>query len=353
MSILEYANRTGPDFVKKAVMAGYNSDPVLKSVAAKQLVKRSGGTKVRIPIVVGKHSNTTEITPTNYVVDLSKGPTEDYLEGDWGSYKKPIILLHQDQKRFTDKADMKAWIQGQSRAAVESLKNDVLQQWYVGNTAMRRIASMNGNFATGTSLGFERGALRYETPTAQAAGALSYLGRTRREDTVNNTDNWFNQYKAFTAIGTDALPAIQEVKILADSYAEEGALDMGFLSQRDLVSLDTEIRSSPGGGGQAAVHYTVADIESGKVAKTVTMAAGIMFHANRFMTAANLGVTEAILMMNVVDSLEYWVNANEDFRVGRFVDMLETNGTDADVALIHLEIQIALRNLMVNGACSR
>lgn len=355
MSILEYANRTGPDFVKKAVMVGYNSDPMLKMLQSRGLVKRVGGTKVRIPRVMGKHSETTEITGTNYTVSLAKGPVEDYLEGDWGKFIKPIILLHLDRDRFTDKESLRQWVQNTSKAAVNSLKNDVLAQWYVGDrTSLKKIGSLNGNRTGLTATGFENGALQFLTPTAQAAAAGTYLGLARREDATDDLDNWFNQFKAFTAIGTDALPAMQEVKIMADSYAEEGAMELGICGQAAHVALDAEIKSSPSAGGQASVTYTLDDIEKGKVGKPIHIWNGIQFHSNRWMTAARMAPQlEPIYLLNITDALEYWVNANNDFKVGRFVDMLEVNATDADVAMCTLEIQIGLRNLLTCGAVSR
>ena len=72
------------------------------------------------------------------------------------------------------------------------------------------------------------------------------------------------------------------------------------------------------------------------------------------MTAATLGVTggasiaAGVYMLNP-NTIEYWVNANNDFRVTKFSDHLETSNVDADVGYIILEVQLAVTNLMANG----
>ena len=52
------------------------------------------------------------------------------------------------------------------------------------------------------------------------------------------------------------------------------------------------------------------------------------------------------------NTIEYWVNANNDFRVTKFTDHLETSNVDADVGYIILEVQLAMTNPMANGAVS-
>ena len=44
--------------------------------------------------------------------------------------------------------------------------------------------------------------------------------------------------------------------------------------------------------------------------------------------------------------------ANNDFRVTKFADHLETSNVDADVGYIILEAQFAMTNLMANGCTS-
>ena len=102
------------------------------------------------------------------------------------------------------------------------------------------------------------------------------------------------------------------------------------------------------------LQYTVSDISSGKALPTVHMINGVMYHANRWMTAgavtnaAGTAAQNPVYMLNP-NTIEYWVNANNDFRVTKFSDHLETSNVDADVGYIILEVQLAVTNPMANG----
>ena len=88
------------------------------------------------------------------------------------------------------------------------------------------------------------------------------------------------------------------------------------------------------------------------------MAGGVQYHANRWISGADATATlrttgdtainNGVYMLNP-NTIEYWVNANNDFRVTKFSDHLETSNVDADVGYIILEVQLAVTNLMANG----
>ena len=82
----------------------------------------------------------------------------------------------------------------------------------------------------------------------------------------------------------------------------------------------------------------------------VVVVAGIQIFPNRFMTAARVGKTGAIFPLNP-NTVQYWVNANKDFKVSPFKNLLEV-GQDAMVAMVENEIQFAVSNLLTNGCVS-
>lgn len=345
MALLEYATRVVPDVVKKkATVSFYSNDPFMKQMRSRNRVKRSGGTVVRFQRVLGEHSNITEINGSSIQVDLTRLAALGTSEGNWARYVKPIILLHQERDRMTSRDQVKQWIDDLCGAALVSMQNEVMRQIYIGNSRkVRGIGTLNGNVSGLTSTGLERGALRFETPAAQDAGGLSYLGATRSLDTVDFVDNWHNQYAQHGGIGTNALRYAAQVTKTANTYAETGAASLGILSIDDHTNLEEEIRSNPGGGGQAAVVYTADDVDKGRVQAPITMAGGVTYYPNRWMTAANMSATEAIMYLNP-DAVEYWVNANNDFRTTKFKDFMETMGVDADVGFIFLEVQFGVIN---------
>ena len=355
MALLEYATRTVPDVVKKAQNAFYTRDPFLNRLQSRQRVKRSGGTNVRVIRVKSGHSDVVEINGTNISVPLAKKETLSAMSGDWAKFIKPIILPHFDRDRMSNRADAKMWIQDMTMAAMMGLKNQVCRQIYVGNeTALAGLGTLNGNTSGLSSSGFENGALQFATPTAQAAAAGTYLNETRVEDTTNYEDNWFNQYVEHTGIGTDFLKTVEEVKITADSYAEDDeGISLGILSIANHVALGDEVRSYPGGSNAAAITYTVDDLNKGRAHPTIHVAGGIQYHSNRWMTDASLHATTTghCYLLNP-NGCEWWVNANNDFRVTKFSDHLETSNQDADVGYIILEVQLAVPNLLVNGCTS-
>ena len=85
---------------------------------------------------------------------------------------------------------------------------------------------------------------------------------------------------------------------------------------------------------------------------------GVQYYSNRWMTNTRMqrglgggGRTQHCYLLNP-SGIEYWVNANNDFRVTKFSDHLEVSNTDADVGYIILEVQFAVSNLLTQGAVS-
>ena len=357
MALLEYATFTVPDVVKKSVVSFYNQDPLLQALQSRHKVKRSGGTEVRIRRVKSGHSQVTEINATNMSVPLSKTETFGTLTGDWARYIKPIILPHIDRDRMQSKEDRANWVKDTTEAAMTSLKNDVIRRLYIGDsttTTLSGLGTLNGAIAgNGTSSGLQNGALQFLTPTDQAAAVTNntYLNETRVEDTVSNVDNWYNQYVAHTGIGTDFLQTAEQIKITADTFTEDSeGISIGVMSIADQVLLGAEVRSYPG-GSNGGIMYTVDDIKSGKAHPTVWTVGGVRYYSNRWMTAVNMTKTGAAYLLNP-NAIEYWVNANNDFRTTKFTDHLATSNQDADVGYIILESQFVVPNLLANGCTS-
>lgn len=356
MALLEYATLTVPDVVKKSVVSFYNRDPLLKALQARMQVKRSGGTNVRVVRVKSGHSDVVEINETNLSVPLAKRETLSAMTGDWAKYIKPVILPHIDRDRMSSKEEVKRFVQDESNAAMQALRNDVTRQIYLGSVSnLLGLATLNGAKTTGTASGFANGALAWRTPANQAADALTYLNETRVNDTTNFVDNWFNQFQTGTP-GTTFLPAAEELKITADTYADdEEGISLGILGIADHVLLGDEVRTTGVSSGPQLM-YTVDDITSGKANPTVHIVNGVQYHANRWMTAGAVtnsaasptAVQNPVYLLNP-NTVQYWVNANNDFRVTKFTDHLETSNVDADVGYIIMEIQLAVTNPMANG----
>jgi len=363
MALLEYADLTVPDLVKKSTVSFYNSDPLLRMLQNKNRVKRSGGTQVRFKRIKGGHSDVTEINDSNMSVPLVRYETYSTMTGDWTRYIKPIILPHITRDRLPTPAEKAQWLREESDAAMMSLKNDMMQQVYIGDVGtLTGLGSLNGHVTSGTSNGFGNGAVRFQTPAAQAAAGISYLNETRVQDTASFMNNWYNQYQAMTTgIGTDFLVNAEQVKMTADTYAEDGSgIALGLLSIADHVQLAEEVRSYPGGAANAsALTYSVEDLAKGKAHPTVHIVNGVQYYSNRWMTDARMqnvaspaATTASHCYLLNPSGIEYWVNANNDFRVTKFSDHLEVSNTDADVGYIILETQFAVSNLLIQGAVS-
>lgn len=357
MALLEYATLTVPDVVKKSVVSFYNRDPLLKALQSRMQVKRSGGSNVRVVRVKSGHSDVVEINETNLTVPLAKRETLSAMTGDWAKYIKPVILPHIDRDRMSSKEEVKRFVQDESNAAMQALRNDVTRQIYLGNVAnLLGLATLNGAKTSGSASGFANGALQWQLPVDQALEGLSYLNETRVNDTTNFVDNWFNQF-VIGSTGTTFLTAAEELKITADTFADdEEGISLGILGIADHVALGDEVRTSGAASGPQLM-YTVNDITSGKANPTVHIVNGVQYHANRWMTLNSIqnmkaptktSVTKPVYLLNP-NTIEYWVNANNDFRVTKFTDHLETSNVDADVGYIIMEIQLAMTNPMANG----
>lgn len=368
MALLEYLNRTVPEVMPKSVQSFFYNDQLMKELRAKGMVKKSGGSHVRIVRVKSGHSDITEINGSNLSVALTKKETFSSMTGDWGRHIKPIIIAHPDISRMESAEQKKAHVMDTVNAVVQSFKNDYCRRVYLGDTSsagkLAAVGTLNGgrsaaNNANGTSSGFVNGALEFDTPTTQDTNGNTYLNEARTEDSTNDEDNWYNQFAANTGIGTDALKAAELVKLRADTYCEdEEGISLGILGLTEHQALGDEVRSYPGGGSSAIV-YTPDDIENGRAHKVVLIAGGIKYFSNRWMTAAALGnfagsggnIDDAIYFLNP-NTIELWINKGYDFKVTKFTDHLETSNQDADIAYVILESQFAVRELLANG-CTR
>lgn len=348
MSLLEYANLTVPDVMKKKAKAFFSKDRFLEKVRKSGGVKRQGGTRVNIHRVKSGHSDHVELSSANYEIPLVKRPTISLMYGDWARYGKPMILPHIDLNRMQSKEEKKEYIDTIVDAALTGFENAALRRLYTGAASgMLGLSTLNGSTSTtGTSVGFENGALKFALPASQTG---TYLSETRTVDSTDFEDNWYNQYKAHNGIGTDFLATAAEIKLTADSFADMGdGISVGMCSIADLVEIDDEVRAY---GGGTAIHYTPDDLEKGKAHRVLTKAGGVEYSASRFLTASAVGVTQPVFLLNP-DYAQWWVNADCDFKVTKFTDHLLHGNQDADVAFILTEVQFAITNLLVHG-CTR
>lgn len=370
MAINEYLTLTLPQLVERYRFGFIDNDPFFKEIKAKRKVIRAGGTKVRIRRVIGRHSDISPLDATNFTIPIARVDTFTTMEGDWGKFGFPIVFPHHDRDRLPTPAERKRWIDATTRACIMDkmigIKTRVITgALRGGNATYGLIGTLNGSAAAAAlaKTGFTNGALRFETPATQAAGATTYLELARSEDTTNDTNHWHNQYIAHNGIGVDFLETVEELKAFADDWddPEEGELaggiSMGLLSIANWRKLSNEARTYPGTGGVAAVHYTVDDMLKGRTLPKVTMVGGVRYLPIRQMQTSSRadnmnGPTEPCLLINP-GAVEYWINAGNDMKVGKSVNLWETQGTAADVSWGANETQFAVPNLQACACTSK
>lgn len=343
-TVLEYLNLTVPDVMKKKANSFYNKDPFLAMLRSKGKVKRSGGTEVRINRIKSGHSDHVEINELNMEIPLNRKPTISSMTGNWARYAKPMIFPHLDLSRMQSKEQKKDYIDTITTATMQGFENAAMRRLYTGSlNGMPGLSTLNGGNSSGTSSGFVYGALQFAVPASQTN---SYLNETRVVDTTNFENNWYNQYVAHNGIGTDFLQTVAEIKITADGFADEGGgIACGVCSITEHVAIDDEVRAY---GGGTAIHYTPDDLEKGKAHRVIVKAGGVEYYSNRFITAAAIGKTEPVYLLNP-DYCEWWVNEDLDFKTGKITDHTEHGNQDADVGFIFVEVQFAVNNLLVQG----
>ena len=353
MSFLEYATLTVTTLRTKYLQSFLDVDEAWKAIRAAGKKQPAYGPKFRFRRVKGTHSEASEITDTNLTVNLNRSNVFDYVEGDWPKIIQPIILPHPDRDRFENAAEAKQWVAQNTRAALAGMSINIRRRFYNGGgkTTFKGFCTLLGSDTGGTRTGFQYGALMFATPAAQQASAQTWLGLSRRIDTTNFVDNWYNQYKQHTGIGVDFIDSVREVKAFADSFTGDGdetggEMNMGIMGISDHIKLSKEIRTTPGGG--ASLVYTVEDIKAGRVMPNVEIAAGVRFYSNRWMDPTVIGVTEPCYLITP-ESFEWWVWAKNDFRVTPFKDGLEVGNVDADFAFIITSFQMAPVEPLRNG----
>lgn len=356
MGLLEFANFTVPDVVKKSIPSFYSQNPLLDAMRKRNKVIRSGGTNVRVPRIKSGHSDISELNGTNLEIPLAKKETFDFIFGDWARFVKPIILPHIDRDRMQSNEDKKRWVQDTTMAVMQSFQNSVARQMYVGDVgALSGFGTLNG-FASGlTSSGFERGALEFDTPADQATAGNAYMNLARTQDTTDEQNNWYNQYKAHTGIATDFLTVAEELKITADSYAEDNeGISIALTSILNHVQIGDAIRTYSNSTG---IMYRPEDLEKGMAQKTIHVIGGVQYYNSRFITDARIqavsGSTDVkfVYLLNP-NGIQYYVNANNDFRVTKFTDHTLHGNMDADVGYVFLESQLAVHQLLIQACTS-
>jgi hypothetical protein len=356
MGLLEYANFTVEDVIKKSIPSFYNKDPLLEAVKARGKVIRSGGSNVRFTRIKSGHSDISELTGSNLEIPLAKKETFTTGNGDWTRLVKPIILPHIDRDRMQSNADKKRWVADTTQAVLQSFHNQVSRQIYVGDVAaLSGLGTLNGSKTGLSSSGFENGALRFQTPTAQESAGVSYLGMTRNEDLVLDEDNWYNQYAAHSGFSGTYLEVAEQLKITADSYATDSeGISLGVLSIADHVELGKGIRQY-GGTNISAITYRPEDLEGGRAHRTIYVANGIKYHPQRFMTETRMdaivGTGQNYVYLLNPNGVQWWINASNDFRVTKFHDHTQGGNMDADIAYCFLEVQLCVASLLTQ-ACT-
>lgn len=356
MGITEYATRTTPDIVQKSVHSFFHKEELFKRMLERGKVKRSGGTKVQIPRIKSKHSNIQPVDAANLVIEPAKFETLSQLEGDWGWLAKPIMIPHPDKTRLQTPEAVKNHIQDMVTAAMDGFRMDFYKQAYGGGvTELDRVGTFNGTVSGLASSGFERGAFEPDTPANQSSTGNSYLGEARTQDTTDDANNWYNQYAAHDGILGNALTKIEEVKALADSYASDGQVEVGIGSIANCVALAEAVRTygaGVGGNGNAAlaagVVYTAQDVAAGKVNLPITKIAGVEFHGSRFMSDSDWSADNEVFYLCNPNTIEFWVNEDMYFKTTPFEDMSRF-GKMYDLAFIHLQVQLVVRELLANG----
>lgn len=348
MGFTEYANLTLPKLTPKVVPTYLDRDPFFKLLRAAKKVTLTGGTKIRIRIAKGIHSEATEITDSNITVPLVSGNIFDYVEMDWPKIIIPLVYNHVDRDRMTDAAEVKQWTQQILKSSLSHSMKQFRRRLYMGDavgagrTAYRGFMTLFGDTSvTGTRTGFEFGLLSFATPAAQAASGDTWLTRSRRVDSTNDYDNWYTQYGQHNGIGVDFFDVALEQKILADSFAgedEDGEMDIGLVGIQDHIKLGKEIRNTP--GGSSNILYTPADITSGRVIPRVTQVDGIRYHSTRIFTPASIGITEPAYLLTSAQ-FQMLVNKGMDWKPTPLYDGLKTSNVDADIGFIETAIQIA------------
>ncbi|MFA6133966.1 MAG: hypothetical protein WC869_08140 [Phycisphaerae bacterium] len=358
MGLLEYATVTVPKLVGDYKWGGASKNPLRTEIERKGRINIEGGPYIMFRRIKGRHSDAVILNDTNMSVPLVKVDTFSTMSGDWPRMAQPIVLPHIDRDRMGSTQEVKKWIDGCVRAALSSHNIMITKRLYSGaaqNPAYYSIGSLNGSNVSGTSSGLVNGALRFQTPVAQAAAAITYLNETRVEDFSAagsyGINNWHNQWAQHSGIGVDFIHAARECKATADEFDESGdGISIGILSTQDWVNLGDEIMTYPGAGGFPSIQYTVDDLEKGRAYPAITMAAGIRFYPNRYMAVS--GVTEPCYLLNA-DGIEFWVHAGMDGKVGKFVDLWDPMGIDCDVAKIRWSAQYAVTNLPMQGCISQ
>tara|TARA_R100000654_G_scaffold73709_1_gene106869 strand:- start:30164 stop:31243 length:1080 start_codon:yes stop_codon:yes gene_type:complete len=356
MGLLEFANFTVPDVVKKSIPSFYSQNPLLDAMRKRNKVIRSGGTNVRVPRIKSGHSDISELNGTNLEIPLAKKETFDFIFGDWARFVKPIILPHIDRDRMQSNEDKKRWVQDTTMAVMQSFQNAVARQMYVGDVgALSGFGTLCGEQTSLSASGFESGALQFALPGAQSG---TYMNLSRNEDTVDDENNWYNQYAEHSGFSNTFLTTCEQLKITADSYAEDNeGISIGLTSIANHVAIGDAVRIYGNNGN--GIMYRPEDLEQGKAQKTIHVINGVQYYNSRFMTDARIQAiggpqatdSKFVYLLNP-NGIQYYVNANNDFRVTKFTDHTLHGNMDADVGYVFLESQLAVHQLLIQACTS-
>lgn len=369
-SVLDYFARVTPYVIKQAIMSFYSNDPLFKHLLAGRKMKLQGGSEVRVPRIVGGHSDATEINLSNFKVDFKAESVLDYGAYDWGMYVTPLVVPHINKWRANSPADYQMLVKDTVLAATTNFRQQVQKHLYLGNTVQAngqrftKLGTLNGTITGLGAKGLENGAIRFQSPSAQTAASVSYLGMTRNFDTGRrNTNNWINWWAQHNGVSVDFFEAVEKVKSYIGAFSEDDdagtGVTIGLCGTNTWNKISRAARIYPGTGTQAQVVLSLKELASGKGVPRITQAAGVTFYPVRWMdtdlygfaAAASLP-TEACYLIDP-QAIGWYINQNMDFAMSPWRNMKETQGLYADVAMIELQAQLVVENILRVGAVSR
>ncbi len=140
----------------------------------------------------------------------------------------------------------------------------------------------------------------------------------------------------------------------ADSYAQDSeGISIGLTSIENHIAIGDAIRTY---GTMSGLMYRPEDLERGMAQKTIHVINGVKYYNSRFINDDRVdqngsGDTGFVYLLNP-NGIQYYVNANNDFRVTKFTDHTMHGNMDADVAYVFLESQLAVHQLLIQGCLS-
>lgn len=324
----------------KAVDQTHKAIPLIQLIEEKGLIELcDGGTKVDHPVILGEHSNITELNGGYERIDMSVQDILGTSTFNWCDFIAPVVISGRELRSNKGKSALLKIGEARLKSVMGMLKREWCAQTIAGtSTKLSSLNTFNGEGTLATGLIPASSANTNGFFEIDAFGSQSNsIGGISKGD---YTKIWQNQVADVNhAFGTNGETKMAELALETGLFAPEGEIDCILASKNSYRLFKRELEKRERYGSVEEVRNT-----AGKM--------GLLYNGAMVYVEPNLGFEVAggtdFISMYFLNSNMFNVYFDKDANY-RVKDWRELQGYDAEGCDILVRTQLAISHLASHG----